>query len=114
MSAPGVDQEPSTPPRAASTGLRWGLRVAVVPWVVARVAVLGALAVAREVVDRTHATASATARAHQGLLGWDAGWYESIARHGYAGAGHASLRFFPLVPLVVRALATLPGVGVGA
>ena len=45
---------------------------------------------------------------HQGLLGWDAGWYESIARHGYAGAGHSSLRFFPLVPLahagpVVRA-----------
>ncbi len=50
---------------------------------------------------------------HQGLLGWDAGWYETIARHGYAGAGHSSLRFFPLVPLLTRALSYVPGVGVG-
>ena len=50
----------------------------------------------------------------QGLLGWDAGWYESIARQGYWGAGHQSLRFFPLFPVLARGLAVLPGVGVGA
>ena len=46
-------------------------------------------------------------------MGWDAGWYESIARHGYAGAGHNSLRFFPLVPLLTRGLSYVPGIGVG-
>ena len=58
--------------------------------------------------------AAVATRVHQGLLGWDAGWYESIARHGYAGAGHCSLRFFPLVPLLTRAVSSVPGVGVGA
>ena len=46
-------------------------------------------------------------------MGWDAGWYESIARHGYAGAGHLSLRFFPLVPLLARAVSYVPGIGFG-
>ena len=47
-------------------------------------------------------------RVHEGLLGWDAGWYETIARHGYAGAGHLSLRFFPLVPVLTRASVSCP------
>ena len=84
-----------------------------VPWLVARVVVGGALAVAHELVTRTRPPAAVAARVHQGLLGWDAGWYESIARHGYAGAGHSSLRFFPLVPLLTRALSYVPGIGVG-
>jgi len=114
MPAAGADEASPTDSPAPLVGLGWGLRTALVPWGVARLAVLGALLVAREVVDRTHAAASAAARVHQGLLGWDAGWYEAIARHGYAGAGHASLRFFPVVPLLTRAVAWLPGVGVGA
>lgn len=93
--------------------LSWALRTAVAPWLVARVVVGGALAVADELVTRTHPLASVAARVHQGLLGWDASWYESIARHGYAGAGHSSLRFFPLVPLLTRALSYVPGVGFG-
>jgi hypothetical protein len=92
---------------------RWALRAAALPWVVSRVVVAGALAVARELVSRGHPTAAVAARVHQGLLGWDAGWYESITRHGYGGAGHASLRFFPLVPLLARAVTVLPGVGAG-
>jgi hypothetical protein len=91
----------------------WALRTAIVPWVTARVVVGGALVFAHELVTQAHPTASVAARVHQGLLGWDAGWYESIARHGYAGAGHASLRFFPLVPLLTRALASVPGIDVG-
>ncbi|WP_346434321.1 mannosyltransferase family protein, partial [Candidatus Protofrankia californiensis] len=46
-----------------------------------------------------------------GLLGWDAGWYSGIAEHGYAGSGEQSLRFFPLLPLLVRAVTVLPGLG---
>ena len=92
---------------------RWAARMAVLPWLVGRLVVLGALAVAHEVADRAH-DAAMVARVHQGLLGWDAGWYEAIARGGYGGAGHQSLRFFPLVPLLTRGLSEVPGVSIGA
>ncbi len=106
---PGAGPGPSR--RAAA---RRALRASILPWAVARVAVGAALAVAHELASGDHVSAAAAARIRQGLLGWDAGWYESIARHGYAGAGHASLRFFPLFPLLARGLSVLPGVGVGA
>lgn len=50
------------------------------------------------------------ARVHSGLLGWDAGWYLSIASRGYGALGHQSLRFFPLLPLLTRGVALLPGI----
>src|SRR6185437_8828723 len=71
----------------------------------------GALALAHLVVDRTHPVATTVQRVHDGLLGWDAGWYESIARHGYQST--QSLRFFPLFPAVGRAGSVLPGVSAG-
>lgn len=83
------------------------------PWLVARAVVLAALAAARVLVDQGHLSGAAAARVHAGLLGWDAGWYEAVARVGYGGAGHQSLRFFPLVPLLARALMVLPGVSAG-
>ncbi len=76
--------------------------------------VAGALVAAHEFVNQAKPSAAVATRVHEGLLGWDAGWYESIARHGYAGAGHLSLRFFPLVPLLTRAVSVVPGVGFGA
>lgn len=101
--------------RAASGqgDLSWGLRSAVVPWVVARVIVAGALVAAHEFVNEAKPSVAVATRVHEGLLGWDAGWYETIARHGYAGAGHLSLRFFPLVPLLTRAVSYVPGIGFG-
>jgi hypothetical protein len=92
----------------------WALKVSIVPWVAARLVVGAALAIAHQVASTDHVSAAAAARVHSGLLGWDAGWYESIARLGYAGAGHASLRFFPFFPLLVRGLSEVPGIGVGA
>jgi len=90
----------------------WRAVVAVLPqWAVARVIVLGALGLAHLVVDRAHPTAATAFRVHQGLLGWDAGWYESIAQFGYRQ--EQSLRFFPLFPLAGRALSVLPGVSAG-
>ncbi len=108
-----------SPVRAAASG--WVTRatramVTVLPqWLVARAVVLASLAMAHLVVDRTHPRSPGTlARVHQGLLGWDAGWYEAIAKVGYAPLGHQAYRFFPLFPLAARGVALLPGVGVGA
>ena len=94
---------------------RGPLREALLPFLLARVVVLGTLGLAHFIVDRTHpSTPGVAARVHAGLLGWDAGWFESIAREGYGPLGHQSLRFFPLVPLMTHAVAWLPGVGDGA
>ena len=91
------------------------VRQALLPFIVARAIVGGTLALAHFVVDRTHpATPGVAARVHEGLLGWDAGWYETIARVGYAPLGKQSLRFFPALPALTHALAWLPGLGDGA
>jgi hypothetical protein len=90
--------------------------LAVLPaWLTSRAVVLATLELARRFVSQLHPTnPSAALRAHEGLLAWDAGWYETLARAGYAAGGAQSLRFFPGFPLLARALATLPGVSVGA
>jgi hypothetical protein len=78
------------------------------PWIAARVLVVGALALARFLVDELRpAISGAAARADEGLLGWDASWYASIAEHGYRDATNESVRFFPLVPGITRGLAAI-------
>jgi hypothetical protein len=94
--------------------VRRPLEEAILPFLVARAIVLGTLALAHFIVDRTHpSTAYVAIRVHQGLLGWDAGWYKSIAQVGYAPLGRQSLRFFPLVPMLTHAVAWLPGISYG-
>ncbi len=106
--APG----PAVTVTGAVTGGCWA---ALGPWVVSRALALGALAAAHLTVARTRPhNPSAAARVGQGLLGWDGGWYESIARHGYAAAGVQSVRFFPFFPMAARVLGAVPGVGVPA
>jgi hypothetical protein len=94
--------------------MRQAVREAVLPYLLARVVVLGALALAHFIVDRTHpAAAGVAARVHEGLLGWDAGYYKTIARVGYAPLSREGLRFFPAVPVLTHVVAWLPGVGEG-
>ncbi len=94
---------------------RPGPTEALLPFLLARVVVLGVLGLAHFIVDRTHpAHVGVAARVHEGLLGWDAGFYETIARVGYAAMGAQSLRFFPAVPVLTHAVAWFPGVGDGA
>ncbi|HUO49000.1 MAG TPA: mannosyltransferase family protein [Acidimicrobiales bacterium] len=92
----------------------WILRVALVPWALARAVVLGAVVLSHQLADGLGVQPAVAARVREGLLGWDAGWYEAIARHGYAGAGHPSLRFFPLLPLLAKLVSLVPGVDAGA
>jgi len=99
--------------------LRQPVVEAIFPFVVARAVVFGALGLAHFAVDRLHPTgpgagAGAGARVHEGLLGWDAGYYETIARVGYHPLGKEALRFFPAVPALTHAVAWLPGVDDGA
>ena len=82
------------------------LRVAAVPWVVARLLVLGALALSRDLFTKIGSPPRPVALG-QGLFAWDAAFYRDIAEHGYRAVGVGSLRFFPLVPLVSRGLGTL-------
>jgi hypothetical protein len=103
---------------SATVQRAWGrlpesVREAVLPYAVARAVVLAALGLAHFIVDRTHPeTVGVAARVHAGLLGWDAGWYETIAREGYGPLGRQSLRFFPAVPVLTHGLAWL-GLGDG-
>lgn len=85
------------------------------PWVLARLVVLGTLGLAKYEVDDLHlADAKAVLQTHLGLLGSDAGWYQAIAAHGYHGASRASVRFFPLYPGVARVLHLAFGLPVSA
>ncbi len=81
---------------------------ALVPWMIARVLVAVALGLSRFLVDHGHVHDSlARVTSHQGLLAWDGSFYADIARGGYAPLPHAALRFFPLTPLLGRAVGWL-------
>ena len=89
---------------------RWpvALRDSLPAWVLARIIVLASLGAARFVVDEYPGSALAR-HADVSLVGWDAGFYDLIARVGYAPHGD-SYRFFPLYPLLTRALnVVVPG-----
>ncbi len=86
--------------------VRDDLRAAVIPWLVARALVLAALAVARFSADQI-AKRPEPVQLHQGLYAWDAAFYRSLAMNGYTGLPRSALRFFPLVPILTRALGTV-------
>ena len=75
------------------------------PWVTGRAIVLAALAMAKfEITHFAIRDPRALATAHDGLVGWDAGWYANLAAHGYHAVGPEGLRFFPLLPVAASAL----------
>jgi hypothetical protein len=87
------------------------------PWLTARVITLFALGLAKYEVKHFHITESkAVLESHDGLLGSDAGWYQTIAAHGYGALPRSATRFFPLLPLLDRGLhdITLLTVGVAS
>jgi hypothetical protein len=82
-------------PLKEAAGVAW------LPWLLSKVIVGAALGLAR--YERSHLgvhSAKALLSLHNGLLAWDASWYQGIAAHGYGSVGHLGLRFFPLYPLL--------------
>jgi hypothetical protein len=81
------------------------------PWATSRVLVLLSVAFAHRIADTAGPLRAAVPQhIHRGLLGWDAERYRQIAEQGYAALPRIELRFFPLVPMVTRAIdAVLPG-----
>ena len=120
----GTDLRPSSGPGPAR-GLveRWrgrrglvleALGEAWLPWLTARVITLLALGFAKYEVSHFHITnAKAVLESHDGLLGSDAGWYQTIAAHGYGGLPRSAIRFFPLLPLLDRGLSDITSLTVG-
>ncbi len=87
-------------------------RAVLVPYALSRVIVLLSLALTRHVLH-AGSRGALPLQARAGLLGWDAAWYRDIAHGGYAGVAKVGLRFFPLFPLIGRAVSWLPGVDAG-
>ena len=85
---------------------------ALLSWMVSRVAVFGALGLARFLVSDLGAE-SPTGRPPSGLLGWDATWYLRIINSGYAHLPWEARRFFPLLPGLAKLLSPLVGARVG-
>jgi Glycosyltransferase family 87 len=85
------------------------LRSVTAPFALSRVLVIATLGLTREVV-RDLATITSPVQVGQGLRAWDAGFYTEIARAGYDAVGTDGLRFFPVFPLVARAVALIPRV----
>jgi hypothetical protein len=90
------------------------LGVAWLPWLTARVITLFSLGLAKYEVKHFHITdAKAVLESHDGLLGSDAGWYQTIAAHGYGALPRSAIRFFPLLPLLDRGLHDITSLTVG-
>ncbi len=78
--------------------------IAVLPaWLTARALVLAAYVAAIAIADRLTPDGRPTPLT-EGPISWDGTWYRDIAAHGYGQTENESLRFFPLFPLLGRAL----------
>ena len=115
----GAEDSAGPPPevgrgRAAAHRVGQAVLQALPAWIVARVLVLISLILAHLLVGTVRpGNLAAQLKVHEGLLSWDAGWYESIAGHGYVASGLQSVRFFPAFPMVARVLGAVTGMGVG-
>jgi hypothetical protein len=110
------DPAPSAPAPTRSPGGGWAaLRrdlLAVLPaWLTALVLVLAGYIVAVAVSNRL--VGEHPQPLQDGLLAWDGTWYRDLATSGYQALPRAGVRFFPLFPLIGRALAAPLGGHVG-
>ena len=82
--------------------------IALPAWLSARIVVLGVVLFANFLFNHLHVDLTRKTL-DEGLLSWDGQWYQRIAQHGYAPIARTAVRFFPLYPLLARALAFVFG-----
>lgn len=79
------------------------LRSVIVPWLTVRVLIAIGFITAYAISE--HLVPSARPNVlSEGLIAWDGTWYRDIAEYGYNAVSPDGLRFFPLFPLLGRAL----------
>ncbi|MHB8431882.1 MAG: hypothetical protein ACYDDZ_15405 [Acidimicrobiales bacterium] len=102
---PDIHTASSPSRRRIRSSLTEAASVTWLPWLTCRFIVFGALALARYLVSHFQLEGDPAGRvSHAGLLAWDAGWYASIAAHGYHPVAPSGLRFFPLFPVLISAV----------
>jgi hypothetical protein len=89
--------------RHRAGGLVDDLRAVILPWIVARLLISAGYITAFAIADKLTPGSRPTVLS-EGLVAWDGTWYRDIAMHGYDSLPLDGLRFFPLFPLVGRAL----------
>jgi hypothetical protein len=82
------------------------LREVIIPWLTTRVLIaagfITAYAASEHLVPKDRPNVLT-----EGLIAWDGTWYRDIAAHGYNSVVPDGLRFFPLFPLLGRALSAV-------
>jgi hypothetical protein len=91
---------------ARRDALKADLYAALPPWIVARVLVAVAYVVVAAAADEMTRSGT-TPKLDQHLLAWDGDWYDAIADRGYGPLPAEAVRFFPLFPLLGRAVGLL-------
>ncbi len=106
---PGELAEPSTEPAPpVRQTLLDDLRAVLPSWVTARLLLVVAYYLAHGVADHDFHGLEPF-QLSKGLVAWDGSFYLDISHVGYGAMSHAALRFFPLYPLLGRALAPFTG-----
>ena len=108
--------EPTTTSTAPHPSVSWrqDVRAALPAWLGARVLVVAVFLIVRRVTE-THVILHRGVRIslRSGLIIGDGSWYRDIARIGYRSLAPGGTRFFPLLPLLTRAITCIgPSSGV--
>lgn len=91
--------EPHEEPPAVTAGWRADAAAALPGWVAARLVVAAAWG-ANALLVAWRLDGVEPVPTTQGLLAWDAAYYEGLAEHGYAAASEDAARFHPLLSLL--------------
>jgi hypothetical protein len=97
--------------RATWAAWRPHVLAAVPAWIVARLAVAMAFVAAQVLPDFLRPGTRALPSLSDGLYAWDGDWYRRLITDGYGDIVPEGRRFFPLLPLVGRAVHVVTGFG---
>jgi hypothetical protein len=91
---------------ARSRGVLLDLREVIIPWLTTRVLIAVGFVTAFAASDQL-APLNRPNVLTEGLIAWDGTWYRDIAEFGYSSIAPEGLRFFPLFPLLGRAVSVV-------